>query len=40
MRAMISKGATGEPRDHNLKVSLDILELKIKSEKKVLSSFY
>ena len=37
---MSSKGATGGPLGHNLNVSLDILELQMKSKKKVLNVFY
>ena len=38
--AMSSKGATGGPWRHNLKLTLDILELQMKSKKQVLGVFY
>ena len=37
--AMRSKGATWGPRGHNLKLTLDILKLVMKSKKKVLDIF-
>ena len=39
IKCMSSKRATGEPQGHNLKLTLDILWLMMKSKKKVLSGF-